>query len=188
VKNLRRKALRLPEYDYSSPGAYFVTICTFQREFRLGKVIDGIMQISEEGLIVEKTWAGLIDHYYYVMLDELIVMPNHVHGILFITENPTFPVGAGLRPAPTRPDNRCGLSELVRALKSFSAREINKLNGTPGAPFWQRGYYEHIIRDEESLNLIRGYIADNPQQLSLDHENPDFRGNNDFPFPQKLIP
>ena len=77
-------------------------------------------------------------------------------------------------PAPTKSRRRHGLPEIVRAFKSFSARRINERRDTPGTPVWQRNYHDHIIRDEESLNRIRDYIAHNPLQWALDRENPAF--------------
>ena len=96
-------------------------------------------------------------------------MPNHVHGIIIIRD-----VGAGSEPAPTT--KRHGLPEIVRQFKTFSARRINRRRGTPGQPVWQRNYYEHIIRHEESLNRIRDYILTNPLRWNLDRENPNRTG------------
>ncbi|WP_232280630.1 transposase [Chloroflexus aggregans] len=95
-------------------------------------------------------------------MDAFVVMPNHVHGIVVI-------VGAGLKPAPTT--TRHGLPEIVRQFKTFSARRINEMRGTPGVSVWQRNDDEHIIRNEESLNCIREYIANNPLKWQLEREN-----------------
>jgi REP element-mobilizing transposase RayT len=96
-------------------------------------------------------------------------MPNHVHGILWLSGAER----AGLKPAPTGNDRtRHGLSESVRALKTFSARRINELRGTPGIPVWQRNYYERVVRNERELNAIRDYIQTNPLRWHLDKENP----------------
>ncbi len=107
-----------------------------------------------------------------VQLDAFVVMPNHVHGIIVIT-NPVVAgagcVGAGSEPAPTK---SYGLPEIVLQFKTFSARRINDVRGTPGTPVWQRNYYEHIIRNERSLNRIRQYIAENPMRWAFDRENP----------------
>ena len=102
-------------------------------------------------------------------------MPNHIHGIVVISDHDAAAglVGAGLRPAPTEPvGRRHGLPEIIRAFKGFSARRVNALRGTPGAPVWQRNYYEHIIRDEIDLDRIRQYILDNPLRWEEDRENP----------------
>jgi len=119
-------------------------------------------------------WNELPCHYPHVELDVFVVMPNHIHGVLWLIDEGT--VGAGFKPAPTtistKPGARHGLPEIVRALKTFSSRRINDLRGTPGAAVWQRNYHEHVIRSEESLRQIRQYIADNPAHWADDRENP----------------
>ncbi len=351
-----RRSIRLKGYDYTQPGAYFITICTHGRECLFGEIIDGEMHLNEAGQIVVQTWQDLPNHVPNVQLDAFVVMPNHVHGIIIITEraggigaglkparttmgpgsaadsgstpgpgsaggagstagpgsvgagsvgagsepapttttapgsaagsgpttgpgsaagsgpatapgsaagsgpttgpgsaagsDPTTapgptagsgptagagsamgsgraaapdsaagsgraaapdsaagsgptaapdsaagsgpttapgstpgsgPVGAGSEPAPTAPTEPAptaptrssyGLPEIVRQFKTFSARRINELRGTPGTPVWQRNYYEHIIRNESSLNRIRQYIAENPARWDADPENP----------------
>jgi putative transposase len=99
-------------------------------------------------------------------------MPNHFHGIIIITEGNM--VGAGLKPAPTLEQHgkRHGLSEIVRAFKTFSARRINALRDNPGCPVWQRNYYEHVVRNDNDLANIRQYIAHNPLKWDLDENNP----------------
>ena len=100
-------------------------------------------------------------------------MPNHVHGIIVLTDASTPTVGEGLKPSPTGGMiRRHGLSEVVRAFKTFSAKRINVLRGAVGSPFWQRSYYERVIRDEEELNRVRQYIMDNPGRWEEDPENP----------------
>ena len=169
----KRRSIRLKGYDYTEAGAYFVTICTQDRTCLFGDVVDEEIRLNEAGQVVQAVWDELPNHYPNVELDEFVVMPNHVHGIIVIVG---ADVGAGFKPAPTIPVKRHGLAEIVRALKTFSARRINELRGTPGRSVWQRNYYEHIIRDEESLNRIREYIANNPAQWALDRENPDIVG------------
>ena len=173
-----RRSIRLKGYDYSQPGAYFVTICTQDRVCLFGDVIGGEMQVNALGEIVQAVWDGLSEHYPFVVLDAFVVMPNHVHGVIIITEPM---VGAGLKPAPTKPVcQHHGLSEIVRAFKTFSARRINGLRGTSGVPIWQRNYYEHIIRTEDALQRIREYIATNPLRWHLDRENPHRLGEDEF--------
>ncbi len=165
----RRKSIRLKGWDYTTPGAYFVTICTHQRAHLFGRVVDGEMVLNEYGEIVREVWFELPKHYAYLELDAFVVMPNHVHAIIFLTDQP---VEAGFKPASTRRP----LSEIVRALKTFSARRINAHRGTPGTPVWQRNYYEHIVRNERALHAIRRYIVENPLRWHLDRYNPNATG------------
>lgn len=166
----RRHSIRLPGYDYSASGAYFITICTYQRVCFLGEISDDSSHPSEYGAITRSVWDGIPKHYPNVELDAFVVMPNHIHGIVFLQDA----VGAGLRPAPDEA-KRSPLFEVMRGFKSFSARQINELRQTPGMSVWQRNYYEHIIRNEQSLNTIRQYILSNPENWSLDEENPSHK-------------
>jgi putative transposase len=111
----------------------------------------------------------------YVHLDEWTIMPKHFHGIIFIDQRDK----GGSRTAPTMP-KPLPLSRLVGAFKTVSSKQINLHRQRPGAPFWQRGFYEHVIRQEEALNRIRDYIATNPQRWQLDRENPQATGPDDF--------
>ncbi len=194
-----RRSIRLKGYDYSQPGAYFVTIVTQDRACLFGAVVDGAMRLNAFGEIVTWTWYDLPNHAPNVALDAFVVMPNHVHGIVVITDLPTITAGAGSEPVPTDRNiaavtaaamavKRYALPEIIRQFKTFSARRINQHRGTPGAPVWQRNYYEHIIRNEESLNRIRQYIADNPQCWAGEREHPDVARAGSKPHPTENEP
>ena len=164
-KHPLRRSMRLPGYDYSHAGAYFVTICTHRRIPLFGEVVDDTVRLNASGLVVTTTWNDLPVHYPNVDLDAFIVMPNHVHGILILSDASTA---------------RSGLSEIVRGFKTFSARGVNERRQTRGvnerrqtrgASLWQRSYYEHVIRNEQALNRVRSYIADNPKRWADDPEN-----------------
>ncbi len=115
------------------------------------------MRLSQAGQIAETCWHGLPAHYPALALDSFVVMPNHIHALLFIDE---------------RNFRGTGLSEIVRAFKSFSARNINRTCRPQGTRFWQRGYFDHIVRQEVSLEKIRDYIATNPVRWHEDRNNP----------------
>lgn len=170
----RRRSIRLKGYDYGTAGVYFVTFCTRGRECLLGKIACGKMILSPEGEVVKSVWEGLPSHYPRTGLDAAIIMPNHFHGIIILHDHPGNDVGAGLRPAhPLGGTRRATLTEIVRALKSFSARGINQIRENPGTPVWQRNYYEHIIRNEAELFRARRYIEENPLKWETDEENPN---------------
>jgi REP element-mobilizing transposase RayT len=164
VSQRRHRSLRLPCYDYSQAGMYFVTACTHERVCAFGDVVNGEMRPNKTGEIVRTVWEALPAHYPHVALDIFAVMPNHVHGIIVFDS-----VGVGFKPAPAQ---RHGLSEIMRAFKTFSSRRINETRKTPGAKVWQRGFWERIIRNEEELNGIREYIQNNPLQWTLDRLHP----------------
>ena len=171
-KRCDRRPNRLKGYDYSLPGAYFVTAVTRDRLCLFGEIIDADMRLNEYGDIVRDVWLGLPEHYPDIELDEYVVMLNHFHGILVIVEPGGGTDGTGLRPVPTKA--RHGLPEMMRGFKSFSARGINQVGADPGQPLWQRSYYDRIIRDDAELNSARQYILDNPLKWALDRDNPDF--------------
>jgi REP element-mobilizing transposase RayT len=153
-----RRSIRLRDYDYSQSGAYFITICTYQKEYLFGEIINYEMQLNSLGKIVQFYWQGLKNHYDYLQLDEFVIMPNHLHGILILinTINPT---------------KRKGIPEIIRGFKTFSAKKINQIRQRHNVPVWQRNYYEHIIRNESDFNPIREYILNNPKNWSQDPEN-----------------
>jgi len=173
----RKNSIRLKGYDYSQPGAYFVTIVVKGRQCVLGEVVDGRILLSPLGRIVEIVWQDLPNHYPHVKLDAFCVMPNHVHGIIVINDLDNSigagsdHVGAGLRsplwgkPAPTMDH---GLPEIIRGFKTFSARRINEYRNTPGQAFWQRNYYDHIIRDDEEWQRLMDYLLANPSCWNTD--------------------
>ena len=166
-EKLHRQSIRLKNYDYSQAGAYFITICTHNRECILGDIADGEIRLNRLGETVKMVLLDLTQHYRHVEIDEFVIMPNHIHIIIILNE-------AGCKPAPT--PNRHGVPEIVRGFKTFSARHINQTRNTLGIPVWQRNYYEHIIRNDGDLNQTRKYITQNPLQWELDEENPQ---NND---------
>ena len=152
----RRRSLRLPGYDYSQAGAYFITACTQNHVVLFGDVGAGFKPApTEMGKIVQQTWDDLPTHYRGVDLDAFIVMPNHVHGIIILADESA---------------RRHAIPEIVRGFKTFSARRVNECAGKSGV-LWQRGYYEHVIRNEKALDRIRAYIANNPARWADDPEN-----------------
>jgi putative transposase len=147
----RIESTRLKGYDYSRDGAYFVTICTKNKIQLFGEISSPKIKLSDIGQIVTDCWHNLQNHYPNIILDEFIVMPDHIHGIIIIRNGP---------------DNKFkhGLSEFIRAFKSFSSRRINELNMTISG-IWQSRYYDRIIRSNNELNRIRLYIKNNPNRL-----------------------
>lgn len=162
-----RHSIRLKHFNYSQNGYYFVTICTKDHGCWFGDIADGKMILNQLGNIVETYWDDLPKHFNNVSLDKFIMMPNHLHGIVVI-ENPCR---GGVTP-PLRKCKHFTLGQIVGYFKYQSTKHINKIMNSPGKPFWQRNYYEHIIRNEHELNQIRGYIVNNPLKWEFDTNNP----------------
>jgi putative transposase len=172
----QRRSLRLQGYDYAQAGAYFVTICTWQRACTLGEVVDDRVRLSAIGEILISRWHDLPNHHL-VELDAFTIMPNHIHGVVAILGGEAGKTGeAGLAPTVGQPKGRKGtLGTIVGSFKSATSKAINERGLGGGAPLWQRGYYEHVIRSEQTLTRIRQYIIENPAKWALDEENPQRR-------------
>ena len=174
-----RRSIRLQDYDYSSEGAYFVTICARHRECLFGEIQNEQMILNEYGKIVEQCWLDLPNHYHNIVLDAYIIMPNHFHGIIFITDNvdnvraihelpqhelPQHELPLQSSQQSSQQRRKMLLPKIIGRFKMNAAKQINQIRNTLGIPVWQRNYYEHIIRNEESLNNIRNYIVNNPSK------------------------
>lgn len=169
-----RRSIRLKKYDYSQKGAYFVTICTNQKKCVLGGVEDSGIVLNEIGQIVQKTWTKLSMYYTGVDIDKFVVMPNHLHGIIILTDycrgGVTPPCSMGEATSPLREPT---LGQIVAHFKYRTTKSINQISNTLGNRIWQRNYYEHIIRNEDDLSEIREYIITNPLKWEMDSENPN---------------
>jgi REP element-mobilizing transposase RayT len=167
-----RRSIRLAEYDYRQPGAYFITVCTHGRAARFGSLANGRMHLNDAGQVLHAIWQTLPEHYPGIALDAFVVMPDHIHGIIVIND----PVRALLAApaitshANTHDDHGLGaassaptLGQMMRRFKSESAIAVNR-GTTPGHPLWQRNYWERILRDERECAAVRAYIRTNPQR------------------------
>jgi putative transposase len=156
----RRRSIRLQGYDYSRAGAYFITICTQNRECMFGAIVDGKMVMNHAGDMIQTVWDEIPFHYAGIDIDEFIVMPNHIHGIIIIGNTETL-----------------SLPDVVHRFKTMATkRYADGVKQKRGASFpgrlWQRNYWEHIIRNGMELNRIREYINTNPTQWESDRLNP----------------
>lgn len=161
-----RKPNRLKNYDYSSSGYYFITICTKNRQEYFGNIVNNKMNLNEMGMIIQNIIESLSNHHC-VDLDIYQIMPNHIHFILII------PYRRGIaRNAPTFGNITPGsLPCIIRSFKSESSKQIHRLIDKPQFIVWQRSFYDHIIRNEYSLFKIRKYIKDNPACWETDRNN-----------------
>jgi len=165
----KRRSVRLTNIDYTSTGAYFVTICVQDKRTIFGIVSGDSVVLSSTGEKVEEFWLEIPDHFPNVALDEYVVMPNHIHGILLISRESAGNdhINRGFQKIPAG-----SISSIVRSYKAAVTRSL-KQKGVSNFQ-WQRGFYEHVIRSEKALNSIRQYIHLNPRKWSIDKENPDY--------------
>jgi len=171
----KRKSIRLPDYDYSRPGVYFITICTNDRTCVLGVINNGRVKLNRLGQLVDSCWNRIPEHHKNVQLDQYVIMPNHLHGILLFLDKDEGAAGC----APTT-DSTMGprvklkpgsLSVIIRSFKSSVTKMVRETDSSWAGPFWQRSYYEHVIRNETDMKQVREYIVTNPLRWSIDREN-----------------
>ncbi len=173
-----RQSIRLKGYDYSQAGAYFVTICTQKRQHLFGEIVNGEMQLNDAGGLAHQCWDAIPVHFPNVDLDQFVVMPNHVHGIIWIIDN----VGAKhLSPLQCGTSHRakhlsplqCGTSQTIGSIVRGFKIGVNKWmrKNTDIHEVWQRNYWEHILRNDDELNRIRQYIRNNPKNWETDKLN-----------------
>uniref|UniRef100_Q3AU66 Transposase IS200-like domain-containing protein n=1 Tax=Chlorobium chlorochromatii (strain CaD3) TaxID=340177 RepID=Q3AU66_CHLCH len=174
-----RRSIRLQGYDYSQSGFYFITIACQDRICRFGYVENGEMVLNKYGIVAYNEWVRLRTRFPNIELDVFQIMPNHMHGIIVLNEISVEDVGAGFTPAQNNAlsNIRAGaspaptVSEIVGTYKSLVANGCLKIyttkNETMGK-LWQRNYYEHIIRNEQSYQSFSEYIINNPAKWEDD--------------------
>jgi REP element-mobilizing transposase RayT len=150
--------MRLPTFDYATPGAYFFTVIAHERASLFGRIIDSVLESSHAGDAVLNAWLALPTRFD-IELDAFVLMPNHVHGIVWL---PQYSDTSAMR--------RATLPTVMRAFKSTSAIAVNRVLRRTG-PVWQRSYFERVIRNEPELEAIRRYVIENPLRWAIDHEN-----------------
>ena len=167
----QRHSIRLKGYNYSQPGAYFLTICTYRQAPIFGKVRNGQMALNKLGTIVFDSWMSITERRSNLRLDHFVVMPNHLHGIILIgeTEQKDTCIAESLvstkKPGKLSSDS---LGTIVGQFKGAVTKRAKTQSIPSASRIWQRNYYEHIIRDEDSLNRIRAYVVENPLRWTED--------------------
>jgi len=190
-KKHHRRSIRLPNYDYTQAGAYYITVVTHNRELLFGEVVDGEMKLSNLGQIAQREWERLPKRFNQIELGAFVVMPDHVHGIIIIHDNRRGTAGVlriivpgRIRRAPTGETvivERFGkpvpgsIPTIIRSYKSAVALRINYARPSDSTPVWQKNYYEHVIRNEQDMQAKWDYIESNPANWENDNENPNQR-------------
>ena len=184
-----RRSIRLPDYDYSRPGAYFITMVTYQRDCLFGNIVDGKMHLSAMGQIAEEHWRLIPEHFPQVELGAYVIMPNHVHGIIIINGRSNASAFDRRGTTMSCPDISCpdvscpdvarekfgkpvrgSIPTIVRSYKASVTRRIQRERNATA--IWQRNYYERVIRNDEAHHRISLYIESNVARWVMDNENP----------------
>jgi putative transposase len=183
----RRHSVRLPTFDYSRSASYFLTICAQNQKHLFGHVLDHAVVLNSLGQIIDDCWRGIPLHFTRVELAPHIVMPNHVHGMVrlrarvddgsIVTKHlrraqHAAPLRSPVASSPRDVRRAAAVAEdsipaIVRSFKSAAAKRIRETLGKPQLELWQRGYYEHIIRDEEDFQSTCEYIRLNPARWAI---------------------
>jgi len=167
----KRKAMRLRNYNYNQAGAYFITICIQNRECLLGEIREGNLYLNDYGKIVEQVWNQLPDHFSNkIEIDAAVVMPNHFHGIIVNCEDK---IKANIKEQPIFYHQKTQLGNVIAYFKYQTTKLINQKRNMAGVKIWQRNYYDHIIRNQESLAILQKYVIENPLRWTNDQLYPD---------------
>ncbi|NJK69216.1 MAG: hypothetical protein HC789_09040 [Microcoleus sp. CSU_2_2] len=191
-----KKSIRLKGYDYAQPGAYYITICTYQRQCLFGEIVSGVMHFNLISETIQYCWHRLPQNFPFIKLDAFVIMPNHLHGIILITDDYTTnknqlfkqpivqPVSSSQISTLPKGTESGSLGALVQNFKSIVTRRVNRLTRNYGT-IWQDGYYEKIIRDERAYHNIRKYIMENPLKWHDDENYMVKKCDRNTKFPQK---
>ena len=181
-----RRSIRLPGYDYSQPGAYFITLSghpAFTSDFPFARVCEDQVAVTPIGSIIEREWLRTAELRPAVTNDSFIIMPTHMHGILILTDHPAARGAHG--PASNDPVARHGpasgtIGAILAGFKAAVTSRVRRFTGLSEVEVWHRNYFEHVIRTESALARIREYIAANPARWALDRYNPARDGEDDL--------
>ena len=165
--SFRRKDIRIPEFDYSQPGAFFVTIVTKDRKTLFGHVDNGKMVLNNVGKLAEEVWLALPTHFPNVELGEWVIMPNHIHGIISINVEATH---ASPLPRISKGPAPGSIGAIIGSFKSAVTKRVHQISKNTNNNLWQRNYYEHIIRNKRDYQAIYDYIIANPLNWEKDEE------------------
>ncbi|HQW51717.1 MAG TPA: hypothetical protein PL082_06635 [Tepidiformaceae bacterium] len=175
---VRKTSNRAPHFDYRSVGAYFLTVVTYQRQPIFGEVIDGRVALNAAGRLVAREWRTTEQRRRNLRLDDFVVMPNHVHGIIHITTELPRPRDADESDSPPLRSPSHSVGAVMRGFKAATTAELNRLAECPGRPLWQANYHDRILRTEREVAAARRYIRMNPANWPGD---PNFAAGTDDP-------
>jgi len=172
-----RRSIRIPNYDYTQPGAYYITVTSFDRRKIFGQIMEGKVILSEIGSIVLSEWTRIEKRFKKISLGSFVIMPNHIHGIIIINGRDTgdFVLNSNIQNLPRVPTGeRFGapvsgsIPTILRSFKSSTTQRCHTEFTKRVPRIWQKGYYEHVIRNSEDMDRISAYIEANPSNWEKD--------------------
>lgn len=178
-----RRSLRVHEFDYSQPGAYFLTIVTHERKQLFGQIVNGDVVLNEVGKMVEVVWIAIPKHFKNIELGEFVIMPDHIHGIISITVEATHAMPAQdgfvvesthVLPLPriSKGPIPGSIGAIIGSFKSAASKRFREIPNNQEKHLWQRNYYERFIRNERDYQAIYDYIIANPMNWQKDEKFP----------------
>ena len=173
-KEFHRRSIRIPGADYLRPGAYFITICAAYRRNTFGKVDEGKMILSPLGRVVRSCWVQIPEHFPAATINEYVIMPNHIHGIIALVVGARYIVRsdpAARSKEQFQKPTRGTIPTIVRTFKAGVTRVARAKLGIQDEMIWQSNYFERALRDGREVSLAIRYIAENPQRWMWDEEN-----------------
>ncbi len=160
----RTKSHRLRNWDYSNTGYYYITICTSNKKKFFGEIVQGNIELTNIGKIIQTEWLKSFEMRKELSCDIYVIMPNHIHAILILTNQEMY-IPQLNKQILMKPKS---ISSFVSGFKSSVTKEIRYIKQISNFKVWQKGYYDHIIRNEIELEKIREYIHDNPLNWEFD--------------------
>lgn len=173
--SLDQNITRLPDFDYSMPRAYFITACTINRDL--------LFETTDAMLAIESAWCSVLDVFANIELDDFVVMPNHVHGIVWITGEVSYHphLGTWKNIIPYRKSQpRISITStefetinsIMNAFRMTATVRINQMGSFGEIPVWQKSFYNRTVRNDRELGRIQEYIYSNPKDWMMDRDNP----------------
>jgi REP element-mobilizing transposase RayT len=171
----KHKQIRLRHFDYGNAGSYYITICTYKRQLLLSAIKNNEVHLTETGNIVKEELGLTIALRNYLELDYSVIMPNHVHFILLFKDRAANALDERTDKALRSfgGSHQHSLSSVIAQFKAAVTNRVRKSVNNDKFQLWQKGFYEHIIRDDKDLARIRDYISTNAINWQVDQENPD---------------
>jgi len=168
-----RRSIRLPDYDYTQPGYYFITLTTNDGIPWFGEIEDGEMRLTALGKMIQTEWLRLSQRFHGIQMDEFVIMPNHFHGIIQITKDRYPPSKDGENTEAFGRPVKASIPTMVRSFKAAVTLRARRMTGNNDLKLWHGNYFERVIQNDWGFLAARLYIQTNPANWKVDEMNPE---------------